>query len=251
MSQVKNRIVILPDTHTPNHHYQSINPILQFIKFYKPDILIQLGDFCDWDSVSSYEASKENDIVTIEKEISSANLLLDEIDKACPKNCKKIMLGGNHEARYAAFVVKRGCELSFKRMKDFSRWEIEYDLYNRGWDSFGYGSHVQIGKVVFTHGFFTGPNAARRMADCFPGRNVIFGHTHQHLIYNCLDEHDFPIESESIGTLSRFDLSYLKGKPPINWVHMFEYIDMMENGRFSKHPVKIIDGKFIEYGRIF
>jgi len=241
----------LPDIHTPNHNQPAIKAVLQFIKFYKPDTLIQLGDFCDWDSLSSYDVSNENEIVTIEKEVNEANFLLDDIDRVLSKNCKKIMIGGNHENRYPKFKLNQGSKVEDKRLKEFSTWELEYNLYGRGWDAFKYGSHVQIGKIVFTHGFFTGPNAAKKMGECFPGRNVIFGHTHQHLVSNCLDERDSPISSESIGTLSKFDLSYLNGKPPINWINMFEYIDMSDNGNFSKHPVYIINGKFIEMGREF
>ena len=80
---------------------------------------------------------------------------------------------------------------------------------------------------------------------------MVFGHAHQHIIYGCMDERGLPIECESIGTLSRFDLSYLKGKPPYNWIHSFLYIDMMEDGTFTKHFVRVICGQFVEYGRKF
>lgn len=188
---------------------------------------------------------------TIEKEIRESNILLDDIDKACGNKCKKIMLGGNHEARYAHFMANNGFTLSIRRMKQFTSWQNEYNLMGRGWISKDYGEYIQIGKIVFTHGFFTGPNAAKRMSECYPGRNLMFGHTHNHLVYNCLDERDQPISSESIGTLSRFDLSYLKGKPPITWINMFEYVDMNDDGTFSKHPVYIINGQFIEFGKTF
>lgn len=245
------RIVVLPDIHCPNTNYEAVRPILQFIKFYKPDTLVQLGDFCDWDSVSSYDPRKEQDIITIDKELFSANKLLDEIDHICKNKTKKIMIAGNHEARAAKFFVNQGMVVAIRRMKDFHSWNDEYNLDSRGWEHKDYGEHIQIGKVVMTHGWFTGATCARRMAECFPGRNVIFGHTHQHLIYGALDEHDLPIESESIGTLSRFDLSYLNGKPAMNWVNCFSYIDMLENGQFTKHTTNIINGKFIEYGREF
>lgn len=244
------RIVVLPDIHCPNYDERAIDPVLQFIKFFKPEVLVQLGDFCDWDSVSTYDPRQETDIQPIDHEIESANQLLDDIDKIT-KNCKKIMLGGNHEARYEQFRVNQGMLVGIRRMKSLTSWQEEYNLSKRGWESHDYGKHIQIGKIVMTHGWFTGNNAAQRMAACFPGRNVLFGHTHQHLIHTALDEHDLPIQSESIGTLSRFDLSYLKGKPPLNWIHSFCYIDMLENGQFSKHIVNIIDGHFIELGRLF
>ena len=99
------RIVVLPDIHVPNHDVSSVNAVLRFIKFYKPHIFIQLGDFCDWDSVSKYEANKESDINTIEYEIKESNKLLDTIESYLPRGCRKVMLGGNHEDRYTKFLV--------------------------------------------------------------------------------------------------------------------------------------------------
>ena len=136
-------------------------------------------------------------------------------------------------------------------MKDFTSWDMEYQLDKRGWEHFDYGEHVAIGKVIFTHGWASGANSALDMSRRFPGKNVVFGHAHQHIIYGCMDERGLPIECESIGTLSRFDLSYLKGKPPYNWIHSFLYIDMMEDGTFTKHFVRVICGQFVEYGRKF
>lgn len=247
------RLVVLPDIHTPNHEEKALAPIFSFIKFYKPHVLIQLGDFCDWDSVSKFLPHSERDIVTIDQEADSANALLDKIDAICKVAGvkKKIMIGGNHEDRYAQYRVNRGMEVASKRMRTFTSWEKEYELDRRGWEHVDYGEHIQIGKIVFTHGWFSGGNCTKQMAECFPGRNVIFGHTHKHQVSGCLDEKDMPIESETIGTLSKMKLSYLRGKPAINWVHGFLYIDMAENGYFTKHYVRIIDGGFIEYGKEF
>lgn len=243
------KIVVLPDIHTPNHNRLAMSAVIKFLRFYKPDVLVQLGDFCDWDSVSTYDVRRSSDVVTIETEIREANFLLDEIDKAVPKLCRKVMIGGNHEARYARFIANNGFTLAIRRMKEFSSWQIEYGLGRRGWEDVDYGEHVQIGKIIFTHGWFNfGP---KRMGEKFPGRNVIFGHTHRHEVYGWIDERDRPIESETIGTLSEFDLSYLNGCPPTNWVTGFQYIDMMDDGTFSKHFVHIIDGGFIEFGRYF
>lgn len=244
------KIVVLPDIHVPNQDQISVDTVLKFIKFYKPDTLIQLGDFCDWDSVSSYNPRSESDIANIEHEVEQANHLLDDLDKLCKKS-RRIMLGGNHEDRYETFRVNYGFQVSIRRMRDFTTWHEEYNLTKRGWEHLDYGEHLTIGKCVFTHGWFTGGGSAKRMAECFPGKNVIYGHTHQHLIHGCMDERGLPIESESIGTLSKFNLGYLRGKPPINWIHSFMYIDMRDDGTFTKHYVRIIEGKFIEYGKEF
>jgi len=54
----------------------------------------------------------------------------------------------------------------------------------------------------------------------------------------------------SIGTMSRFDLSYLKGVPP-EWVHMICPIDFYGNGYFTPHPTTIIKGKFVDQKKLY
>lgn len=245
------RIVVLPDIHTPNEQTSALESIFSFVKFYKPDLLIQLGDFCDWDSVTRYDPRRESDIIPIDQEIDAANTLLDRIDKVAGRKCDKLMIGGNHEDRYESFRINQGMLVGIRRMKDLTSWSEEYNLRKRGWDVKEYGEWVQVGKIIFTHGWYASANAAKKMAEAFPGRNVIFGHTHRHVIHGCLDHNDLPIEAESIGTLSKFNLSYLKGRPPVDWIHAFMYIDMKEDGTFSKHFVRIINNGFIEFGREF
>jgi hypothetical protein len=245
------RIIVLPDIHTPNHSQPAISAIFQFIKYYKPTQLVQLGDFCDWDSLSSYDVTREKDITPLTDEISAACQLLDKIDAVLPKGCKKLMTGGNHEARYEKFRINKGATPEYRRLRKLTSWAEEYELPNRGWDWCEYGEWRSIGKIIFTHGWYTGNSAAKKMAEQFPGKNVLFGHTHQHLLYGWMDQNCLPIESESIGTLSNFNLSYLNGKRPTNWVHSFMYIDMLESGKFSKHFVNIIDNQFIEHGKTF
>ena len=60
-----------------------------------------------------------------------------------------------------------------------------------------------------------------------------------------------PVMAASIGTLSKHNLSYLVGKPPVNWLTMFMYIDMYDDGTFSPHFVPIVNGRFFELGREF
>jgi predicted phosphodiesterase len=243
-----NKIVVIPDVHTPNHNEEAIGALLDFIKFYKPNTVIQLGDFCDWDSVSDFQPSSEAEIQPIDLEIRSANELLDRLDKACGK-AHKIMLGGNHEARLAKFHVNHGMLVGVRRMHTLRTWFDAYNLDKRGWEHYDYGKYVRIGKIIFTHGWQN--FNVKRMGEKYPGRNVIFGHLHRHEVHGWVDECDRPIESETIGTLSKFDLSYLKGSPATNWVNGFSYVDMMDNGMFSKHFVHIIDGWFVEYGKHF
>jgi hypothetical protein len=244
------RIVVLPDIHTPNEDYNSLTAVLKFIKYYKPTDLVQLGDLCDWDSVSSYDIRRERDVITIQEEVDASNYLLDRIEKVLPKGCKKHLTGGNHEARYERARVNSGHDVRIRQLKEFGTWYREYNLDKRGWEYVEYGEWITIGKMIFTHGWSCGPTAAQKHLNLFH-KNIMFGHTHTFgvAIGSGLDGH--PVLSATIGTLSRFDLSYLVGKPPVQWIHMFAYLDMMDDGTFTPHFVPIVNGRFFAEGREF
>lgn len=205
---------------------------------------------CDWDSISSYEIRREKDVITIGEEVEATNALLDRFDKAAGSSCKKVLIGGNHEARYERARLNRGHDVVIRQLKSFSEWPREYNLKARNWDYVEYGECVTIGKVVFTHGWTSGPTAPTKHLNMFH-KNIIFGHTHTFgvAVGSGLDGH--PVMAATIGTLSKFDLSYLVGKPPVNWIHMFCYIDMFDNGNFTPHFVPIINGTFIAEGITF
>ena len=222
---------------------------LKFLKHYKPTNFVQIGDFCDWDSISTHPVRSEADLTSINWEIEQSNHLLDEIEKALPKGCKKYMVGGNHEARYPRFKVNES-ETKTRQLHKFTTWQEEYDLSSRGWQSCEYGEHIEIGKILFTHGWYSSGNHAKKHLELFH-KNMLYGHTHQFQVALASGLDGAPVMAASIGTLSRFDLSYLVGKPPVHWTHMFCYVDMFEDGTFSPHFVPIVNGTFYELGKRF
>lgn len=248
------RTIVLPDIHVPNEHKPSIEAVIQFIKYFRPHRLVQLGDFCDFNSLSSYDLHRTSEFVYLEDELGAANALLDRLDKALPKNCEKIMVGGNHEDRYPIYLAKWMFfpDKVSKSLHKFSdSWATEYNLQKRKWKWCDYGGHFRFGKLTYTHGWYSGPSACQQTAKLFPGQSVLFGHTHRHQVYGCMDEKQLPIEVETIGTLSRFDLAYLRGKPPFDWTNGFSYLYTKEDGTYTKAFVHIINGNFIVNGKEF
>lgn len=245
------RTVVLPDVHTPNHDEPSVAAVLAFIKYYKPHRLIQLGDLCDWDSVTTYDPRRESDIVNISGEIDASNALLDRLDAACPKGCEKVLIGGNHEARVTRFLAASGMDLAFRRIGYKLRsWHDAYRLPQRRWSWCQYGEFRKYGKIIYTHGWYHSGQHAKRHLGLFH-ENILYGHTHEFQVATGRGLDSLPVEAASIGTLSKFDLSYLVGKPPVNWCHMFAYIDTGPSGFFTPHYVHIIKGQFLELGRSF
>lgn len=248
------RTVILPDIHSPQHHEPSIRAIIEYIRYFRPHRLVQLGDMCDFNSLSSFDLHSPSEFCYLEDELGATNDLLDRLDKACPKACEKVLIGGNHEDRYKQYLAKHlmfGEKVTRSLKKFEDTWAHEYNLPKRKWKWTEYGGHYKFGKLICTHGWYSGPNACASMAKLFPGRNLVFGHTHTHKIYGCMDENKNPIEVETIGTLSRFDLAYLRGKPPFDWVHGFMTVHMRADGMFTKRFINLISGKFLDNEREF
>jgi hypothetical protein len=245
------RIVVWPDVHTPLHDEKSIKAAIEFLIWYKPHHFIQLGDFCDYNSISRFDLHYPEEAVKLEDEIKAAKCMLDRIENALPPYCRKYMIGGNHEDRWHPvrakfkFELPGSISLVYKELK--RSWGEELDLTSRGWWWCEYGKVLELGKIIYKHGKSTSKNGSAKVeSDKHPGKNVIFGHTHCHNVCGRIDHKNLPIEAETIGTLSRFDLAYLKGDAPVDWVNMFMYIDVAKSGWFSKHPVHIINGRFIE-----
>lgn len=257
------KTIILPDMHVPEHDEHCVRGVLEFIKHFKPDRLVQLGDFCDYDSLSKHDYACPEDVKTLDEELTAAHEMLDRIESVLPSGCEKFMVGGNHEDRWHKARVQHNdlpkkVKTTLKKLAP--SWGTELRLTQRGWSwceytgrSFDISSHpddhFRLGKIVFTHGKYTGSTCAKKMAEQFPGHNVIFGHTHGRYIHGSIDDQRFPVEAESIGTLSKFDLSYLRGKKPTNWVHGFATIYTRKSGLFQKVFTHIISGKFIVNGR--
>lgn len=248
------KTLVLPDIHVPNHCKKSLQAILKLIHYWRPDHFIQLGDACDFDSLSRYDLHNSGDFIHFEDEVRAINEVLDVLDKALGPSCKKYLIGGNHEDRYMAAKARSdhsSGDKTHKAIKKFTHWAEEYNLDSRGWKWCNYGEWIQIGKIIYTHGWASGSSSCLDISRRFPGKNVLFGHTHQHLVYGCMDTNQKPIEIESIGTLSRFDLSYLRGKPPYNWTRGFSAIYSGWDGQFTKQFIHVIDGRFYFEGKEF
>lgn len=244
--------IVFPDTHAPLQDEPSVEAALDFVKDYKPDGFIHLGDLCDLNSLSRYAKNRPGELVSFWDEIDAANDLLDRIDRVLPKKCKRVLLEGNHDARPTRFRLNRWNSevqsiLGVERMGDFH--EL-YNLKSRGWDWRNYGQCYKVGKALFTHGWFYGSyHAAKTLKRWF--KTIFYGHTHTHQTHTLLGMDGLPVSATSLGTLSRFDLGYLNGVPPADWVHMIMHAEFFNDGCFTPHPITIIKGRFTANGKFY
>ena len=94
--KIKERVVVFPDIHYPNHDEKAFKCALNVIKELKPTAFLLLGDTVDGESVSHWQWRKkkrpplEYQLPFIEEEIKQGNIGLDRIDEVLDKvGCKK------------------------------------------------------------------------------------------------------------------------------------------------------------------
>lgn len=250
--KVLTKVAVLPDIHAPLEERNVLRAVLDCVKFERPDLLIQLGDLVDFNSISRFDVAAEKDLIGFNQEVEGGKNVLDQIDGVVPKRCRKVILKGNHCKRPEMYRLNRWDKnvqaiLGIPRMPNM---EELLELKKRRWEFYQYGSVFKFGKCLFKHGGFVNiHHALKNVTRWF--ETVVYGHTHQWQVHCVTGRDRLPVAGMSIGTLSRFDLPYLYGEPPNGWVHMFMMMDFFRDGTFTPHPITIINGRFAYNSRVW
>tara|TARA_R100000278_G_scaffold88739_1_gene67705 strand:+ start:1348 stop:2109 length:762 start_codon:yes stop_codon:yes gene_type:complete len=241
--RIKDRVVVFPDIHFPNHDEKAFKCALNVIKAVKPTAFLLLGDTIDGESVSHWQWSKkkrpplEYQLPAIKKEIKEGNKGLDRIDKALDKvGCKKKQFAqGNHEKWFDHFVEENPYLEHFgsRRAFKFDERGYEWHKYGEVFKVFGSKLHAYHG------GHYMGIAHARTHALQL-GCNIIYGHTHdsqKSTITHISGSH----MAYSMGCLTDMTKDYLKGRPT-NWSHNVGLVDIFDDGNFNLVVLNIVDG---------
>lgn len=171
------KLFILPDVHTPYHDRQAWACALAALRGWRPHMVVQLGDFSSFDSVSSHPQDPAL-VLPLDQEVAESNEALDELDAACRDagvaRGARWMLEGNHETRVSRYAQRLAPQL-----RPFIDWRDMLHLDRRGWQTKSYKQSLRVGEMLLTHDVGrAGVNAARQsLLDV--GDNVVFGHTHR------------------------------------------------------------------------
>ena len=248
---IKERVVVFPDIHFPNHDEKAFKCALNVIKAVKPTAFLLLGDTIDGESVSHWQWSKkkrpplEYQLPAIKEEIKQGNKGLDRIDRALDKvGCKKKQFAqGNHEKWFDHFVEENPYLEHFgsRRAFKFDERGYEWHKYGEVFKVFGSKLHAYHG------GHYMGIAHARTHALQL-GCNIIYGHTHdsqKSTITHISGSH----MAYSMGCLTDMTKDYLKGRPT-NWSHNVGIVDILNNGNFNLVVLDINDGVTTYNGKI-
>ncbi len=235
--------VVLPDLQWPYHDYMSVNAVLQYVSENYWDGLLQLGDFMDWDFISRWTKDNARRIEgqRFLKEYEGANKFLDSLQSAARnknKDAQIVIIEGNHDNRVEQVIDKspnlEGM-IEMEKNLHFDERKITY------WKYWTHRKPYKIGKALFIHGQYTNDAHAKKHALNY-NHNLFYGHTHDHQLYSKTIMGK-TIQAESLGTLSRYDLSYM-GHKPSNWSQCFATFYFHPNGTFNHYVTNIINHVF-------
>lgn len=158
--------------HAPVHDKAGINWLIAKVRRYKPDVVVNLGDMLDVQSLSKFAKSN---LTSLEHEYREANKILERVVDASPDS-DHVWIMGNHEERLWREEQKHlSSLLDFrKHMPVCKHWRsIDY-RYNPEYT-------YQIGQVTFAHGFGASQTACKRETHDLGVENglYVFGHLHQ------------------------------------------------------------------------
>ena len=231
------------DLHVPSHDMEAIRAMVSFAKDYKPDALLNLGDFCDCESVSHWMKDKRLSLEgkRVQNEIDETLAISDWFDEQLPTVKKKVYCAGNHEEWLKMYVDEHP---ALHGLIDF-----EQDLRDRNWEVVPYNTRYKIGYLRAFHGLRVNKHHALATLNDL-GVSCIYGHTHDRQEHT-ISHDDGEKSAQSIGCLCKMNPAYAKNRPK-RWVHGFATIDeIIETGEFFIDFVKIIDGKFCRNGKLY
>ncbi len=236
------KIVAQPDTHMKNRDRQAVDAMLDFISWYQPHLHIIGGDLLDAEGVSHWP---QNDLKprSFIPEVVECREFLDELKRRLNANAEVIYIEGNHEDWIRQAMVAKMPEFfdGLEELGLLPDLKSLLDLNTKNITLIPVNEFLKIGKIHFTHGLFTGPNAPKKHLNLVKG-NIYYFHTHDVLSYHEPSMHGM-IESASLGCLCRLDAPFLKGRPN-NWVHAFGIFEIHRDGSYSFYCPKIFNGKF-------
>lgn len=123
-----------------------------------PDVIVCLGDFADFASLSSYDAGKlSSHGLTYRDDVESANVALEKFEKTLKRYAprsyspRKIITLGNHEDRVSRAVNDDP--------KTFGTLTVD-DLHfkKHGWEVVPFLKPIEVDGILYCHYFCYGPN---------------------------------------------------------------------------------------------
>jgi hypothetical protein len=236
-------ILILPDSHsTPDYNNDRYLWFGKLMLDLKPDIVVNLGDYADLNSLCSYEYGKKQHegkryVKDVEAVLDADERLWSPIKTAKKKKPRAILTLGNHEER-----ILRAVELDAKLEGVLS---IEDLGYSNNWEVHDFKEVVEIEGVYFSHYMISGllgkaisgehpcySLLSKRFVSC------VVGHSHLRDFCQRTRADGQQIMAVSCGWYGDYKPEYA-GNSAEMWWSGVTYLRDVENGAFDPEFINI------------
>lgn len=234
------KILLMFDVHrrADEEEYPAYSLVKKFAKGWKPDIVVDGGDFFDLNYISTYDERRARLLEgrRFKEDFEVGNRDLDFWQKIG----KVILVEGNHDYRIQNLIDEQ------PRFEGLIEFDENLRLRERGIPFYRLiDPPLQLGKLLVIHGDCTTKYAARRNLEKYK-HSVVCGHVHRFSeASDSLPVLGESIRSWTIGCLTQLQPEWRKGNPT-DWCNGMALMYLDENtGRFSLYPVYI--DKYFEF----
>lgn len=186
------KVAVLPDIHAPAHHKLIMWAVKEWLKDFRPHILMVIGDLADMFALSAWPKPPRV-VVDGQKELDESRRLLDSLVAVSGAQYTFVIMG-NHEDRIRRYLTNpasglgsivdfatREPVLSFHQLMGYKPGDRVIFIYDQQ-EAGGWGGGVVVNdEFEFHHGFIVRPNpgASPRADADRTGRSTGHGHTHR------------------------------------------------------------------------
>ena len=245
MKQKLKKILIVSDAHHPFVDKKAWQLLLNVGKDLKPDVIVTMGDFADFYSVSAHSKDASR-LDRFEDEVTAVNEALDQLDALGAKEKHFIM--GNHCDRLQRYLNDKAPELnSFVTVPQL------FNLRKRKWKCIPYKESTKIGKLNLTHDVGSAGKGAVFNALSTFQHNVVIGHVHRltyHVEGNATGDAHVGASFGWLGGKDKVDYMH-RVKVNRDWAHGFGIAHMEPNGNVHIQPIVIVDYKCVVNGKLY
>lgn len=242
-------ILVIPDCQVkPDNDNTYLSRIGQFIVDRQPDVIVNIGDFADMPSLSSYDVGKKSfegrrykaDIEATHNAMDALLEPLKDFNAKARRNHEKqylprlVLTLGNHEER-----ISRAVESDPKLDGTIGIEDLGYEKY---WEVYPFLQPVVINDVAFCHYFVTGlagrPCPSAQIMLNKKHMSCVAGHQQGKQIASSYRADGKPITAIIAGSCYEHDQDYLGPQGNEHWRGIIMLYNV-KDGMFDEHFISL------------
>lgn len=208
------KLIALGDIHGELRDRRAFALVCKVIADIKPDVLLQVGDLANMDSVSRHPAARGAKR-SLHADREDAREIRADLRQAAGRKARIVWIEGNHDAWLDKYLAERPeLDAEFGTPQQF--WDLK-----EGEEWVPYRDGIHIGKVYYTHDIgYSGAQATKQNLAA-AGHCIVSGHTHHAAIEyggTIMDQRVFSMSCGWLGDRNKFAMRpYMPIAKMKNW----------------------------------